>query len=456
MSFLRLKKILLNQVIAVFQVLLLLSYFTLNIINVGEMGTALSLLIGFFILAGVELFLRLLRGYLSIKLYFLVFLIFVAWLSFRVLIDLQDIERLKQTTVATTGGVLLFFLLGALARRALNTMALNGRLGLVKWGLAFFTISSVFVFFDFQPRLSRSDILFIEDVDGGYQRPGNFMIMLFLMASFLYLSIAAHFQTKRPVRLLLWLVVYSVGMLFSLISSQMIGSNAATANILAIYLMAVVFSFLVFSVAIRRDFLNGNLALPLSKSSLKKIMNYSLCVALISVFVASVVMQITEFDLNKTRVFGFGTGENNSINSRIEILKETGIDQVGYSPFLGSVDVARLTTGETGKTLHSFIPNVIAELGFFGLCIIVLLFSLFLRSLIKEMKPNTRNEHGFILAMLSFWLLFVFVFLFIYANLAVGKEWPVMWFFLGISACVITDKTGRNLSGYKWGRKAGV
>lgn len=449
MSFLALKKIFLDQVVAVFQVLLLLSYFTLNIVNVGEMGTALPLLIGFIILAGVELFLRLWRGYLSIKLYFFVFLIFVVWLSFRVLIDLQDVERLKQVTVATTGGVLLFFLLGALVRRALNTVALSGRLDLAKGGLVFFTIFSVFVFFSFQARLSRSDIFFIENVDGGYQRPGNFMIMLFLMASFLYLSIAANFQTKRPARLLLWLVVYSVGMLFSLISSQMIGSNAATANILAVYLMVIVFSFLVFNAAIRSDFLNGNLTLPLSKSSLKKIMNYSLCVALIGIVVASVVIQVTEFDLNKTRAFGFGADENSSINSRIEILKETGIDQMGYSPFLGCVDVARLTTGETGKTLHSFIPNVIAELGLFGLGVVVLLFALVLRSIIKEMKPKTRNEHGFIRAMLSFWLLFVFVFLFLYANLAVGKEWSVMWFFLGISACIITDKTGRKLSGYK-------
>jgi|GEM_PF-2432336 len=446
MSFLTIKKFSVNQAVAVFQVLLLLSYFILNIVNVGGMGTALPLLAGFVVLVGIGLFLQLWRGYLVVKLHFFVFLLFVAWLTVRVIVDLQDVEYLKQITVATTGGVLLFFLLGTFVRQALNKISLADKSGLAKRLLFVFTLSSVFVFMGFQGKiLEQSEIFYIEGVEGGYQRPGNFMIMLFLMASFLYLSIAAKFRTRKAATLLVWLAVYSAGMLFSLINSQLIGSNAATANILAIYLMTVVLSFLMFNAAIRYSFLNNYLALPLSRLSLKKIIKYSTCAALFGVVAGIALIQATGFDLNKTRAFGFGAGENSSLNSRIEILKETGAVQMGHSPFLGNVDVARLTTGEAGKTLHSFIPNVIAELGLLGLGVVILLFSLVLRSIIKATKQSAKTEHGFMQAMLNLWLLFVFIFLFLYANLAVGKEWPVLWFFLGFAVSVFESGVNKEI-----------
>ena len=441
MNFLAIKINSLGHSVAALQVFFLFSYFFLNIVNVGEMGTALPLLAGFVFLACADLLLQSWRGYLAIKLHFFIFLLFVAWLSFRVLIDLQDVEHLKQLTVATTGGVLLFFLLGTFVRKALNNISMTDQLGLAKCLLFVYALFSVFAFISFQDKLSdRSDIFYIEIVDGKYQRPGNFLIMLFIMVSFLYLSIAAHFQTQKFVRLLFWLTIYSTGMFFSLISSQMIGSNAATANILAIFSMTVVLSLLAFNKSIRRDFLNNHLALPLSKSSFKKIIKYSVFFALIGVVAAVAVIQITGFDLSKTRAFGFGANENSSFNSRLEILKETGINQMSYSPVFGNVDVARLTTGEVGATLHNFLPNVIAEIGMVGLGIIIFLFVLVANNLLGEIKQNEKNNINFMRTLLSFWLLFMFIFLFLYINFAVGKEWPVMWFFVGFSTTIFSIK----------------
>lgn len=432
-----------SQAVAVLQVLLLLSYFFLNIVNVGEVGKALPLLIVFFILAVVGLFLQLWCGFLVIKLHFFVFLFFLAWLSFRVIIDFQNVERLKQVTVATTGGVLLFFLLGTFVRQALDRIIMVDRLGLTKLLLIIFVLASALVFVSFQGRiLDRSNIFYIEGVDGGYQRPGNFMIVLFVISSFLYLSIAARFQTRKPMSLLCWLVFYSAGLLFNLINSQLIGSNAATLNVLVIYLMTVVFSLFVFNRSVRYGFLNDYLVLPFSNAVMNKIIKYSVFVSLLGVVAVVTFVQIAGFDLDKIRVLGFGTGENSSVNSRVKILKETGEDQMAYSPFLGDLDVARLKTGDAGNALHNFIPNVIAELGLVGLIIVMLLFVLILRSLLKTMKLSARDGHGFVLAMISFWLFFVYIFLFLYANFAVGKEWPVIWFFLGFAVCVFSSDTG--------------
>ncbi len=440
MSFLAFKISNSSRVVAGLQILILISYFTLNIVNVGEMGAALPLLVVFFILAGGGLFFQLWRGYLAIKFHFFVFLLFVAWLSFRVVVDSQDLERLKQLTVATTSGVIMFFLLGTFVRQALNKIVLD-EVGLTKGLIFVFTLSSVFLFINFESKiLNRSDIFYIEGADEGYQRSGNFMIMLFIINSFLYLSTAARLKTKKIASLMFLLGVYSSGMALNLVSSQMIGSNAATANFLAIYLMTIVISFLAFNEGIRNKFLSNKLALPLSRASFKKMLIYSGVVVVFGMVAAMMAIQITSFDLSKTRVFGFGADENISVSSRIEILKETGADQMGYSPIFGDVNVARVITGDAGETLHNFIPNVIAELGLVGLISITMLFILVAINLFNVIKKVERNEIGFMQALLGFWLLFLFLFLFLYANLAVGKEWSVIWFFIGFSASVFVGR----------------
>lgn len=433
-----------NNAMPILQVLLLFGYFALNIINVGEMGTALPLLAGFVVLAGLVLFADVMKDRLTVKVHFFVFILFVVWVSFRVIVDLQDLEYLKQVTIATTGGMLLFFLLGTFARESLNKILLLNKTSLAKTLLIIFSIVASFVFISFKGRLLEiNDIFYISGVDGGYQRPGNFMVMLFLIASFLYLGIAACFKTKKLTRLIFWLVVYSAGMICILISSQMIGSNSATANILAIYLMTVVISLLAFSGLIRDKFLNNHLShgLVLSKLRLRKMIKYSFVFALVGFFLAYIALQLSGFDLTKTRAFGFGTGDNSSVSSRMDILKETGTLQMGYSPILGNIDVARLTTGEAGRTLHNFIPNIIAELGLIGLIIVAVLFSMLIRSLILAMKKKSlERSMDYKNLILCSWFFFVFLFLFLYANFAVGYSWSVMWFFVGFAVSVFNRR----------------
>jgi hypothetical protein len=424
------------------QLLLLLCYLTFNIENVGEMGTALPLLATFVALAACLFFIRLLSMILILRLHLLIFLMFLLWVALRIVIDLGDFEHLKQITIATTGGILLFFLIGSFSRQAINSLTESSVSNLYpKLLLVAFTLLCFFIFMSFKNKLlERTDIFFISGVDGGYQRPGNFLIVMFIIASFSYLSVAASFKTKGIYRLAIWAGIYTLGMAVALISSQMVGSNAATANLLAIYLMTIVISFLAVSTEIRQRFMQGNLALPMSKSTIKKIIKYSI-VSLINLLLLSIaVIQVTNFDLSTTRAFGFGSGENNSINSRFKILQEVGAEQMGYAPFLGNANVAELTTGIAGKTLHNFLPNVMAELGLVGFFLILLLFFLSFRTLKNTIERSPKSPQGFKISILNFWLFFMLLFLFLYANLSVGKSWPVMWFFVGFAVNVFVFK----------------
>lgn len=420
------------------QLILLFGYLGLNIQNVGEMGIALPLLAGFVGISGLLVFNQVIRLTLVLRLHLFVFLLLISWVSLRVIVDLGDMEHLKQLTIATTGGMLLFFLVGSFARQALDKLnqAVSSRL-YSKLLILLFALVSLAIFISFKGRLlDRPDIFYIEGVEGGYQRPGNFLIMLFIMASFAYLALAAHPLTTGFIRFTAWLGIYTFGLVLALISSQMMGSNAATANLLAIYMMTIVISLLALNKRIRRRFNQGSLSLPLSKFTLKKLFVYSGVTLFVALFFAIIAIQVTGFDLSKTRAFGFGSGSNSSVTSRFDILLETGAAQMGYAPILGNVNVAELTTGNAGRTLHNFIPNVMAELGLVGLILVLAILLYSFAVLIKNIKQAPSNPNGFGVAVINFWLVFVFIWLFLYANISVGKSWSVIWFFVGFAASI--------------------
>lgn len=50
------------------------------------------------------------------------------------------------------------------------------------------------------------------------------------------------------------------------------------------------------------------------------------------------------------------------------------------------------------------------------------------------------------MAVINFWLVFVFIWLFLYADISIGKSWPVIWFFVGFAVQVfVFDKNRRYL-----------
>jgi hypothetical protein len=128
---------------------------------------------------------------------------------------------------------------------------------------------------------------------------------------------------------------------------------------------------------------------------------------------------------------GYGSGENTSLSSRFDILFDVGIDQIAYAPVFGNINVAYLTSGNAGRTLHNFLPNIMAELGLIGLLIVLLLLFYTFRLLLQQIRIKTGSMEGFKQVIISIWLYFTLIFLFVYANFTVGKSWPVMWFVVG-------------------------
>ncbi|HGE6089857.1 TPA: hypothetical protein ACGG8D_003492, partial [Vibrio cholerae] len=82
----------------VIQLIALILYFHFNIINIGEGGREIGLLVAFFIITIVMLFLRLFNEIMVIKIHLFVFFMLIIWISIRVITDKADLEFLKQIT----------------------------------------------------------------------------------------------------------------------------------------------------------------------------------------------------------------------------------------------------------------------------------------------------------------------------------------------------------------------
>ncbi|HFG2180017.1 TPA: hypothetical protein ACGF8R_003561, partial [Vibrio cholerae] len=96
----------------VIQIMVFIFYFYFNIINIGEEGQKIELLMFFVAITIVMFFLRSFNEEVVIKIHLLLFLMLIIWISIRVLTDKDDLDFLKQITIATTGGMFLFYCLG--------------------------------------------------------------------------------------------------------------------------------------------------------------------------------------------------------------------------------------------------------------------------------------------------------------------------------------------------------
>jgi hypothetical protein len=416
------------------QISTLLVYLNTNIINVGEMGTALPFLGAYIGLSVLVLSFIWLQRRIYLRLHLLLFLLLVAWVSLRVIIDLGDTEYLKQITIATTGGILLFYLLGAFLGVSYNHLIVHVDGFLTKkLVLILFFFLMVWMLFNFSQRL-HPRLFYLLEINGSYQRSGNFLSISVIIFSFLYLSLVLSRVGKysRILSNTFWLIIYTVSSMMAMVGSQLFGSNSATAVILGVYLITLVMSLSVPRKVLLLSYLKGKLALPWSKRLFNRL-SFMAIIGL-SIFLISLVVAVyvSNFDITKLRLLGFGSGTNTSVQSRIEILMEVGWAQLSYAPFFGNMNVAYLTTGNSGRTLHSFFPYVMANLGLVGLSIVLLLIATALMQLYKESK--VKSEVGMALYqgnMIAIYSIFILIYLLIFANLATGVSWIVLWFSLG-------------------------
>lgn len=415
------------------QIAAILVYLNANIVNVGEGGVALPLLaayVGFSVLVFILLWSQ---KVLFIRLHFLLFMIFLAWIALRVIIDLGSLERLKAITIATTGGMFLFYLVGAFFNVAYTWLQNDFRKTAVpKVVLVGFLALTIYLFISLVSRM-RDDIFLIADLDGAYQRPGNFLSISFIIVSAMLVSFISAQTKNRNNRsgFLFWTLLYSAIAFLALISSQLVGSNSASAVLTCIFILTLITIMLLRKKKLRRLHAEGSLALPLSKNGLLGVVRGGFVAVMVLIAFLALLVQATNFDITSIRLLGFGAGTNTSLASRFDILIETGASQMGYAPLLGNMNVAYLTTGSAGRTLHTFFPYILANLGLVGLIISLTFFAMIFRQLYRSVKKDSVAGGSLNNAIVKLYFMYILLFLLLFANLAVGVTWAVMWFAVG-------------------------
>ena len=415
------------MLMCVFQVAFLVIYLYLNILTIGsDLGVGLTILglhifCSFCLLAGLYFKNNIV---LNLRYWFFWFALLMCWLSLRVVIDLGDLYFLKQITIATTGGILFFFLLGqglSLCYQAGIARLCAPRFFIYVWLGCFLAVLCLIYFLS--NRMHESYFI-VTGINGAYQRPGNFLSMIYMLSSYAYMSkLSVLISQLSKVGLKTFILYSTIFFLYTILAlglSQMIGSNSATGVILILY--AITFMMSVLSIKEKWA--------CMSVFSLKQIYFLARIGMLgIVVFALFIFMFLTfsEFDIGRLGVLGFGSGEVTSLSSRVEILSETFQLQAGYSPIFGDMNVASNVTGDEGKTLHNLFPYVLANLGAIGLCLMLLM----LLGLVWANVISTRGGASNI-TFLGSYKVYVVLGMIFFANIATGISWPVLWFSLGL------------------------
>lgn len=437
------------KLLAFLQISFLLIYLNANVVNVGELGVALPILAVYLALTVIVFVSLWMQRALYLRSHLFLFLLLVAWISLRIVVDLDDVSKLKDLIIGTTGGVLFFYLLGALLGITYQSVVMEvDEGGLIKLMLLLFLGLLIWMAYNFLQRL-HPRLFFLTGINGSYQREGNFLSISYIIVSFLYLlySLKGIGRNLSRLNLFLWLSVYSISTLVALVGSQLFGSNSATAVILGIYLITLVMSFLVFRRGILAAYYRNKLDLPWSKKFLSHLILVIIVTSLSVVILATFVIFMLDVDIYSTRLFGFGTDSSSSISTRIEILMGVGLTQIGYAPVFGDLNVAFLTTGNSGETLHSFFPFIMANLGLVGLLITLILLAAVFLQLYREIKVKLDcNFFFYERNMLAIYSSCILVYLVLFANLAVGVFWPVLWFTLGFVSKPIVFKSNEKCS----------
>ena len=383
-----------------FSALLLLDfYLKSNISGIGEGSLGLPILFLFLSLVSLLFVWRAstVRS-IVIRRSVWVLLLFLVYLVFRIGIDIGTMDSLKAFTVATSGGVILFYSLGTFVAIIIGRHRENANLtkhyfkGYAIFLIAYLIASYGFllsIFFELGSKM-RTDIFLISDINGAYQRPGNFLTICYLMLITLY----AQFIALKPAEPLLGIRLANIAIftlflaytLTSLLIAQMIGSNNATVSIAGLGLITTAVAMLLWLKSIHQYLA----AIPLNFARLtfgkvsSRLAIFSVFALVISIGVIWSVSSYLHIDLTMTRIFSFGSGEVSSVNTRLALLENFSI-QFDYSPLFGNMNVDNITTGR-GTYVHSLPGKLLTHTGLLG-------FFLFAAYLFLGLKERLKLEY---------------------------------------------------------------
>tara|TARA_R110000850_G_scaffold96655_4_gene201875 strand:- start:10662 stop:12005 length:1344 start_codon:yes stop_codon:yes gene_type:complete len=427
------------------QVLILLYYFAINILNIGEQGVGILYALGFFILSGlIGLRLIVIRR-LYFRLSFLLLLLLVILVTVRIVFDRAEIAFLKETLIGSTGGVIFFFLMGvALSFSLLELLRLSTRRPARVAMLGYFLLLAVSVFYGYlaielKERL-RDDIFLIKMEGASYQRPGNFLTIVFLLYSvlfFIVMLVKEYNKLKTPFSFAMPLI-YLASTCVAAFSAQMIGSNNSFLMISSIGVITLV-SYSVKSVSLRYPGSRRQVTDRVLSYSVIRSLFFRGAIVVGGIFLFLVVIvNWADFDIKQMRFFGFGDSENDSVSSRLSIFKGNFILHYSDSPLWGNYNIDVESTG-AGTYVHSALGYSLTHTGVVGFIVLLTMIVLVIRDLVSS-SVIFDGSLSFQLKSVRMLFLFLFLVVFVVASLATVMTWSVLWFSLGFLTLMVYFK----------------
>jgi hypothetical protein len=423
-----------------------------NIVYIGEGSCSLELL-GMSVALGAVLFFWrwIASGGIFIKYSAMVLALFYIYFVVRIVLDIGEIACLRSMTIATTGGTFLFYGLGVLIavslRRVVYLSAASRKFKRTTCYMAcvYMVLSVAFLLntvITLLPRL-RSDIFLIADLQGAYQRPGNFLALSFLLFSLVFILIVLLNKNNRIIAYKVlapfFILLFFIQTCISIVFSQLIGSNKAFALTAGFALITVASYFLLLFPKVRFFLHRAPLKL---KNVILGVMGRRLfgvtaiTLALLAVMLWGVVLYL-QIDLTSTRIMNFGQGGvASSLSSRIDILLGNFPVQFDYAPFFGNMNVDTLTTGR-GSYVHSFLGMSLTHLGLFGTMIFLGYLVMALRSFFIQPERNIPAHIAFVSKGSILYAALMFCAIVCLAVIGTHLTWVVLWFAMGLFTCPV-------------------
>lgn len=365
----------------------------------------------------------------------LILVIFLVYMVLNLVIDIQNIDRIKAYTIGTSGGVIFAVVLGLILSFVISDFYLN----MVKnRKLAYFSSILIIGYLclllwlfveSYQTHLAnvRVDLFLISDPDAGYQRAGNFIFMQIMLAGALVALLCLLQKTVNVFFIFMAVVIFTLISVVGMLLSQIIGSNSGFATTVGFLLLLLSYVYISRARVFREgQFRIGHYYLIFGWLG-KKVFAGAAVVSVILFGAAVVLVNFLSFDVSNLRIFGFGSGSISSITSRIEIFRNNFIEQFSYSPFFGNTQVELLTSGE-GKYLHSLL-SILTHLGLVGF----LVFSALLIQMYLEITKHKFNSYNLYTDVrYSLFRLFSMVLVLGAALLTVFYTWMSLWFAIGL------------------------
>jgi hypothetical protein len=151
---------------------------------------------------------------------------------------------------------------------------------------------------------------------------------------------------------------------------------------------------------------------------------------LIAVIFVYAGAEIFDFDLGLTRLGGHGYGDNQSINPRLDLIRENFWLHFSYSPVFGVTNIDCLTTG-CGTYVHSVPLKLLTHTGVIGFSLFGLYCLLALRDAFFDSQYNCGDSVA-VNNLYKIYNLLMMSFILLIGTSATSFIYSVLWFSFGL------------------------